>query len=89
MWIIRQIANLYHLLKTCRKSIKFSFERGTSVTVAITCLSFFFFLFSITLPLFTMRVCYYDLLGIDRQAAPIDIKKAYRQQALVWHPGIH
>lgn len=34
-----------------------------------------------------MRICYYDLLGIERQATAIDIKKAYRKQALVWHPG--
>jgi DnaJ family protein A protein 5 len=34
-----------------------------------------------------MRVCYYDLLGIERQATAIDIKKAYRKQALIWHPG--
>ncbi|KAI9262771.1 hypothetical protein BY458DRAFT_458726 [Sporodiniella umbellata] len=33
-----------------------------------------------------MRICYYDLLGIDRQATSADIKKAYRKQALVWHP---
>jgi DnaJ family protein A protein 5 len=34
-----------------------------------------------------MRICYYDLLDIDRQATALDIKKAYRKQALVWHPG--
>ncbi|ORX63116.1 DnaJ-domain-containing protein [Hesseltinella vesiculosa] len=33
-----------------------------------------------------MRVCYYELLSIERQATPDDIKKAYRRQALVWHP---
>ncbi|KAI7897750.1 uncharacterized protein BX663DRAFT_481195 [Cokeromyces recurvatus] len=33
-----------------------------------------------------MRICYYDLLGIERQASALDIKKAYRKQALIWHP---
>lgn len=35
-----------------------------------------------------MRICYYDLLDVERQATPLDIKKAYRKQALIWHPGI-
>lgn len=34
-----------------------------------------------------MRICYYDLLDIERQATALDIKKAYRKQALIWHPG--
>ncbi|GAA5797174.1 hypothetical protein HPULCUR_002553 [Helicostylum pulchrum] len=33
-----------------------------------------------------MRICYYDLLSIERQATPLEIKKAYRKQALIWHP---
>ncbi|GAN04261.1 DnaJ homolog subfamily C member 21 [Mucor ambiguus] len=33
-----------------------------------------------------MRICYYDLLDIERQATSLDIKKAYRKQALIWHP---
>ncbi|KAI7872249.1 uncharacterized protein EV154DRAFT_431351 [Mucor mucedo] len=33
-----------------------------------------------------MRICYYDLLGVERQATALDIKKAYRKQALIWHP---
>ncbi|KAI8080892.1 hypothetical protein BDF21DRAFT_361689 [Thamnidium elegans] len=33
-----------------------------------------------------MRICYYDLLDVERQATPLDIKKAYRKQALIWHP---
>lgn len=34
-----------------------------------------------------MRICYYDLLSLERTATADDIKKAYRRQALVWHPG--
>jgi DnaJ family protein A protein 5 len=31
--------------------------------------------------------CLYDVLGIEKTADDADIKKAYRKQALVWHPG--
>jgi DnaJ-class molecular chaperone len=29
----------------------------------------------------------YEVLGVDPSAEPDAIKKAYRKQALVWHPG--
>ncbi|KAJ2355871.1 hypothetical protein IWW50_003073, partial [Coemansia erecta] len=32
------------------------------------------------------RTCYYELLGVERSADGADLKKAYRRQALVWHP---
>ncbi|KAJ2161346.1 hypothetical protein GGF46_001524 [Coemansia sp. RSA 552] len=32
------------------------------------------------------RTCYYELLGVERSADDADLKKAYRRQALVWHP---
>ncbi|KAJ2552922.1 hypothetical protein EV175_003127 [Coemansia sp. RSA 1933] len=32
------------------------------------------------------RTCYYELLGVERSAGDSDLKKAYRRQALVWHP---
>lgn len=30
----------------------------------------------------------YELLEVDRNADPEAIKKAYRKQALRWHPGM-
>ncbi|KAJ1983643.1 hypothetical protein H4R34_001157 [Dimargaris verticillata] len=30
--------------------------------------------------------CYYELLGVTAQASDDDLKKAYRRQALIWHP---
>lgn len=30
--------------------------------------------------------CHYEILHIERDATPADIKKAYRKEARVWHP---
>ncbi|KAG7153866.1 DnaJ subfamily C member 21-like 3 [Homarus americanus] len=30
--------------------------------------------------------CHYEVLGVSQRATDIDLKKAYRQMALVWHP---
>ena len=31
--------------------------------------------------------CYYDVLEVDKSCTEDDVKKAFRKQALIWHPG--
>lgn len=33
-----------------------------------------------------MKTCYYELLGVERDASDVDLKKAYRRKALQYHP---
>src|SRR5690348_10030534 len=35
------------------------------------------------------KVCYYELLGVAREASDADIKKAFRNKAMACHPDRH
>jgi len=38
---------------------------------------------------FDESTCYYDVLGVHKEASPQEIKKAYREKALKYHPDRH
>ena len=35
------------------------------------------------------KECYYKILGVDKDATPLEIKRAYRKRARQWHPDVN
>ena len=33
-----------------------------------------------------MKTCYYEVMGLARDCTEEELRKAYKKQALVWHP---
>jgi hypothetical protein len=85
--LLQEAGRLYHrhqelrwaerkrLLRLCRRH-----------QVSLACFHHYLRMIAHTLDLTDGGTDYYELLGVDRRARPVEIKRAFRRQIQIWHP---